>query len=67
MYRGGEHHRSAPVLSDEIFLINNNRTLSPLRRQPYPQETDLQELLAKFPEVISGSQIDPEEPRRWLH
>lgn len=53
-------------MSDEIFLIDDHGGLSPLRKQPYDRESILQELLARFPEVLSGSQIDPADPRRWL-
>lgn len=29
-------------------------------------EADLQELIAKYPSLIAGGQVDPESPRRWL-
>lgn len=32
----------------------------------YLTEAHLQELLAKYPELLSGEQVDPESPRRWL-
>lgn len=32
----------------------------------YDSEALLQELLAKFPQLLAGEQIDPHSPRRWL-
>ena len=33
---------------------------------PYDSESLLQELLAKYPDLLAGDQIDTERPRRWL-
>ena len=32
----------------------------------FAAEVDLQELLAQYPGLLPGDQIDPESPRRWL-
>ena len=38
----------------------------PLEETGYIQESDLQELLANYPDLIPGDQINPDDPRRWL-
>src|SRR3990172_3458687 len=37
-----------------------------MREQPYDSEDVLQELLAKYPNILAGEQIDVSVPRRWL-
>ncbi len=32
----------------------------------FASEADFQGLLARFPELLVGDQIDPEDPRRWV-
>ena len=49
-----------------IFLIGENNELVEMSEQPYDSETVLQELLAKFPNILVGSQMDSDEPRKWL-
>lgn len=43
-----------------IFLIHEDGGLTGLREEPYEQELDLQNLISRYPEVLSGS------PRRFL-
>lgn len=49
-----------------IFLIQTNGELLQMNEQPYDSENLLQSLLAKYPDLLAGNQIDPSEPRRWL-
>ncbi len=49
-----------------IFLIQNDNSLVEMSEQPYLNEDELQRLLAKYPNLLAGNQIDPVEPRRWL-
>ncbi len=49
-----------------IFLIQSNDDLVEMDEQPYDSEDVLQTLLAKYPSLLAGHQIDPEKPRRWL-
>jgi hypothetical protein len=49
-----------------IFLIQPNGELVEMNEQAYDSEKLLQELLAKYPSLLSGNQIDPEAPRKWL-
>jgi hypothetical protein len=53
-------------MSRGIFLIHNDGQLVELREQAYDSEALLQELLANYPNLLAGDQIDPTQPRRWL-
>lgn len=53
-------------MSGGIFLIQDNGQLIEMTEREYDSEDLLQELLAKYPSLISGEQIDSESPRRWL-
>ena len=49
-----------------IFLIQDNDELVEMNEQAYDSEDLLQTLLAKYPALLAGNQIDPSAPRRWL-
>ncbi|MBA2734121.1 MAG: hypothetical protein H0U54_14735 [Acidobacteria bacterium] len=49
-----------------IFLIQPNGELVEMNEQPYDSEDLLQTLLAKYPSLLAGNQIDPQAPRKWL-
>ena len=49
-----------------IFLRGEGDELTELREEPFESEDLLQRLLASHPALLSGSQINPAEPRRWL-
>jgi len=53
-------------MSGSIFLMGEDGGLTELREQPYEAEPVLQELLARYPDLLAGDQVDPAEPRRWL-
>lgn len=53
-------------MNETIFLLNNNGELVEMNESTYLTEDLLQKLLADYPSLISGSQINPERPRRWL-
>lgn len=46
--------------------IVNAAGLTPMTRAPFPNEDQLQDLLARFPDIMPGDLIDPDNPRRWL-
>ena len=48
------------------FWIQADKTLTELTEQPYDSEALLQGLLADYPDLLAGRQIDPGAPRRWL-
>jgi hypothetical protein len=49
-----------------IFLIQPNGDLVEMNEEPYNSEDLLQTLLAKYPSLLAGNQIDPKAPRKWL-
>ena len=49
-----------------IFLIADGGDLVALNQQHYPSEDHLQDLLARFPGLLPGDEINPTAPRRWL-
>jgi hypothetical protein len=49
-----------------IFVIQADGTLLEMREEPYDSEAVLQELLANYPNLLGGDQMEPDEPRRWL-
>lgn len=49
-----------------VFLIQKDESLVAMTEQPYDSEDVLQVLLAKYPDLLAGDQMDVEVPRRWL-
>lgn len=49
-----------------IFLIQPDEKLVSLKETDYESEDLLQRLLAHYPDILAGEQIDNREPRRWL-
>ncbi len=49
-----------------IFLIQENDELVEMNEQAYDSESLLQTLLAKYPALLAGNQMEPSAPRRWL-
>lgn len=49
-----------------IFLIQDNGALVEMNEVLYDSEDLLQTLLASYPSLLAGNQIDPKAPRRWL-
>ncbi|MGC8817717.1 MAG: hypothetical protein ACP5PX_08075 [Candidatus Hadarchaeum sp.] len=51
----------------KIFIVGENEdNLIALEEASYVTEEVLQEVLARYPDLLPGDQIDPENPRRWL-
>ena len=53
-------------MSGGIFLLRDDDQLVEMTERAYDSERLLQELLESHPALLSGDQIDPESPRRWL-
>ena len=49
-----------------IYLIQGDRSLVKMEEKAYDSENLLQGLLAEYPNLLAGDQIDSDEPRRWL-
>lgn len=54
------------ALAGTIYLLNENSELMAMNEAAYDSEKLLQELLATYPDLLAGEQIDSEQPRRWL-
>lgn len=51
----------------KIFLLGQDALhLRPMIESGYVTEADLQQLLARYVDLLPGDQIEPENPRRWL-
>ena len=53
-------------MSGSIFLIQASGDLVEMAEHPYASEDVLQELLAKYPNLLAGDQMDGAVPKRWL-
>lgn len=53
-------------MTDSIFLLGAEQKLVEMAAQPYDSEDLLQSLLAEYPGLIVGQQVDQAAPRRWL-
>jgi len=49
-----------------IFLLKDSGDLEKVPMQPYDSEDFLQSLIAEYPELLAGDQINPDEPVRWI-
>lgn len=49
-----------------IFLIHDNEQFIEMEERCYDSERVLQELLSKYPSILSGDSFTSREPRRWL-
>jgi hypothetical protein len=49
-----------------VFVLKDSETLVALQSAEFVREDDFQQLLAKFPSLLSGGQPDDTSPRRWL-
>lgn len=53
-------------MSGKIYLIQDDNTLQALSQRPYANEDLLQTLLAQYPDLLAGEQMNETSPRRWL-
>ncbi|WP_116107621.1 hypothetical protein [Lewinella sp. IMCC34191] len=53
-------------MADSIFLLDEDSTLRELTEAHHLTEANLQQLLADFPQLMAGKQLDEASPRRWL-
>lgn len=49
-----------------VFVIQKDGSLTAMNPVDYDSEDMLQELLANYPGLVAGDQVDPDDPRRWL-
>ena len=53
-------------MTAQIYLLGDDAKLLSMSEAPYDSESLLQELLAKYPNLLAGEQMDLEKPRRWV-
>ena len=53
-------------MSGGIYLIQDDGDLLEMKEETYGSEDMLQALLAKYPNLLAGDQMDTDSPRRWL-
>lgn len=53
-------------MSRRIYLKQADGSLQAMTEAPFAKEDFLQELLAKYPDLLAGDQMDVTESRRWL-
>jgi hypothetical protein len=52
-------------MASGVFVLKDNALVS-LQSAHFAREAEFQDLLARFPELLSGDQIDPSVPRKWV-
>ena len=53
-------------MAERIYTRDRGRGLEPLEEEPLCSENALQALIAKYPELLDGRQMRPDNPRRWI-
>ena len=53
-------------MPEEIYHLNEHGDLEPMIEERFDLEDKLQELVAEYPKLLSGEQISPDNPRRWI-
>lgn len=53
-------------MASGVFLIQEDGSLIEMEEKKVPSEDYLQELLARYPNLLAGNQIDDADPRKWL-
>jgi hypothetical protein len=53
-------------MSGGMFVLHDDGNLVEMREQLYDSEKLLQALLAKYPNLLAGDQMDSVAPRKWL-
>ena len=53
-------------MAGKIFLIKEGNELIEMEEETYVSEDVLQDIIAKYPNLLAGDQIDENEPRKWV-
>ncbi len=53
-------------MAERIYTRGEHGGLEPLNEEPFSSEDELQELIARNPELLDGEQMRPGDPRRWI-
>ncbi|MFC1982620.1 hypothetical protein ACFLV5_02395 [Chloroflexota bacterium] len=52
--------------NDSIYLLTDSGNLEKVPERSYDSEELLHELVEKYPQLLAGEQINPDEPVRWI-
>ena len=53
-------------MSGSIYLLSQNDKITELKETNYKNEDFFQSLIEKYPNILAGDQIDPNNPRKWI-
>ena len=53
-------------MAEQIYHLNERNELEPMSEENFAREDTLQELVAKYPGLLSGEQMNPDSPRRFI-
>ena len=53
-------------MSGKIYVIRDGEELTELAQSLYSDEDFFQGLIEKYPDILAGDQINPENPRKWI-
>ena len=53
-------------MAEQIFHLTESGNLEPMNEKPFDLEDRLQELVANHPDLLSGEQMSPDNPRRFI-
>ena len=53
-------------MTERIYHLGQQGELEPMVEEPFAEEDLLQALVADHPELLSGEQMDPDNPRRFI-
>ena len=53
-------------MAERIYHLNEQGQLEPMTEKQFDLEDTLQELVANHPDLLSGEQMNPDNPRRWI-
>lgn len=66
---GRQYHMGAEEkkhMGGTIFLVGDHGELVEMNEEEYDSEDRLQKLLAEYPRLLAGDQMDSEKPPRWI-
>lgn len=49
-----------------MFVLKDDKTLVEMKPAHFAAESDFQQLLSDYPDLLAGARIDGESPRRWI-
>ena len=54
------------MTQQHIYHLNESGRLEPMQEEPFAAEAKLQEMVADYPGLLSGEQMNPANPRRFI-